>query len=85
MEGRERHQFAQSLKHFVNELQRQTGVLQGQFAGLGDTWRDQEHEKFAEEFAQTMVVLGQFTNSAQQQIPYLLRKAERIEDYLQSR
>jgi uncharacterized protein YukE len=77
--------FAQSLKHFTSELQHQLSVLQGQFAGLGATWRDQEHQKFAEEFTQTVQVLGRFLETAQQHVPFLLRKAERIEEYLQQR
>jgi hypothetical protein len=60
-------------------------VVQGQFSGLSDTWRDQEHEKFAQEFIQTLQVLARFVESANVHIPFLLRKAERIEDYLQQR
>jgi hypothetical protein len=52
---------------------------------LGDTWRDQEHEKFAEEFQQTMLVLKRFMEAAEKQIPFLLRKAEKIEEYLRIR
>jgi len=59
--------------------------LQGQFARLGETWRDQEHQKFAQEYEQTMRVLHQFMRSADQQIPFLLRKAQRIRDYLDQR
>jgi uncharacterized protein YukE len=81
----ELRRFAHNLKHFTSELHHQLAVLQGQFAGLGDTWRDQEHEKFAREFLQTMQVLGQFVGSANEHIPFLLRKAERIEEYLQQR
>jgi uncharacterized protein YukE len=81
----ELRRFAQHLKHFTGEVQHQLATLQGQFAGLGDTWRDQEHEKFAQEFVQTMLVLGRFLETANQHVPYLLRKAERIEEYLQQR
>ncbi|HBI42215.1 MAG TPA: hypothetical protein DDY78_05065 [Planctomycetales bacterium] len=77
--------FAHGLKHFNNELQHQLAVLHGQFTALGDTWRDQEHEKFAREFTQTVQVLGQFVGAANEHIPFLLRKAERIEEYLQQR
>ena len=77
--------FAQTLKHFNNELQAGMAGLQGQFAGLADTWRDQEHEKFAREFSDTMLVIRRFVESASHQIPFLLRKAERIEEYLQQR
>lgn len=81
----ELRRFAQSLKHFNNELGHQLSVLQGQFAGLGDTWRDQEHDRFAHEFADTVQALARFVEASQQHIPFLLRKAERIEEYLQQR
>jgi len=77
--------FAQQLKRFVEEVSRSATVLQGQFAGLGDTWRDQEHAKFAEEFAQTLIVMNRFGECARDHIPFLLRKAERIEEYLNQR
>ena len=77
--------FAHNLKQFNNELQNQMLVLHGQLVGLGDTWRDQEHEKFAREFADTMLVINRFVEAASHQIPFLLRKAERIEEYLQQR
>ena len=81
----ELRRFAHGLKHFNGELQHQLAVLNGQFSGLGDTWRDQEHEKFAREFLQTVQVLSQFVAAANDHIPFLLRKAERIEEYLQQR
>jgi hypothetical protein len=77
--------FAHNLKRFTGEVRDQLGVLMGQFAGLSDTWRDQEHEKFAQEFEQTMLVLSRFLEAATQHIPFLLRKAERVEEYLQQR
>ncbi|HVS37129.1 MAG TPA: WXG100 family type VII secretion target, partial [Gemmataceae bacterium] len=79
----ELRRFAHGLKHFNSELQHALAVLNGQFSALGDTWRDQEHEKFAREFLQTMQVLSQFVATANEHIPFLLRKAERIEEYLQ--
>ena len=81
----ELRRFAQGLKHFNNEMGRQLSVLQGQFAGLGDTWRDQEHEKFSAKFAETVQVLTRFMEASQDHISFLLRKAERIDEYLQQR
>ena len=52
---------------------------------LGDTLRDQEHDKFAQEFAETVQALTRFMEVSQQHIPFLLRKAERIEEYIQQR
>ena len=55
------------------------------FAALGDTWQDQEHEKFAEEFRQAMKALKRFVDLSKDHTPYLLRKAQRIEEYLNQR
>lgn len=81
----ELRRFAQSLKRFNDDLQQQLTVLHGQLAGLGQSWRDREHDKFVEEFEQTMMVVARFVDSANQHIPFLMRKAERIEEYLQQR
>ena len=81
----ELRRFAQNLKNFNNEVGRQLSVLQGQFAGLGDTWRDQEHENFGGQFSETVQVLSRFMESSQLHIHFLLRKAERIDEYLQQR
>jgi uncharacterized protein YukE len=77
--------FARDLKQFNAQLSDQISRLQGQFASLGETWRDQEHQKFASEFEQTVRVLHHFMRSAEQQIPFLLRKAQRLRDYLSQR
>ncbi len=77
--------FAEELQRFNNELQNRMSSLHVRFAALGDTWQDQEHQKFAEEFAQIMKALKKFVEIANQQTPYLLRKAQRIEEYLNQR
>lgn len=77
--------FARDLKQFNAQLRDSMSRLQGQFANLGETWRDQEQQKFAREFEQTMRVLQQFMHTAEIQIPFLLRKAQRARDYLNQR
>ena len=79
----ELRRFAQRLKQFNAELQTQTTMLASQLSALGGTWRDQEHRKFVEQFEQHMKVIGRFSEATDQYIPYLVRKAEHIEDYLQ--
>lgn len=78
----ELERFARELKQFNTQLRDSISRLQGQFSNLGETWRDQEQQKFAQEFEQTMRVLQHFMQSADQQIPFLMRKAQRIRDYL---
>jgi uncharacterized protein YukE len=77
--------FAGNLRQFNNELLNQLTVIHGQFSGLGQTWRDKEHQKFSEELESTLVVLKRFVEATNQHVPFLLRKAERIEEYLQQR
>ena len=76
--------FARNLRRFNSELRERTGVLGNQLSSLGATWRDQEHTKFVEQFDEHMKVIARFTEVTEEYIPYLLRKAEYIEQYQQS-
>jgi uncharacterized protein YukE len=77
-------QFAQSLKKFNSQLRERSTALGNQLAALNASWRDQEHKKFADEFEANMKVLLRFAETADAYVPYLIRKAQHIEDYLQS-
>ncbi len=77
--------FAQTLKRFSAGLSQQMSQVSGQMAALGQTWRDQEHAKFANEFEQTLRQLARFNEAVDEQIPFLLRKADRLEEYLRQR
>lgn len=81
----ELRRFAEELKRFNGDLQNSLSSLQARFAALGDTWQDQEHSKFAQEFQETMKILRRFMESSNHQGPFLLRKAQRIEEYLNQR
>jgi uncharacterized protein YukE len=85
MDPEEVRRFASELKRFNEDIQNRASSLQARFAALGATWQDQDHEKFAEEFITTMKVLIKFMEVADKHTPYLLRKAERIEQYLDQR
>ena len=85
MDPEQVRRFAEELKRFNTDLQDKLASLQARFAALGDTWQDEEHTKFAEEFRQTMKVLKKFVEVSNQQTPYLMRKAQRIEEYLNQR
>jgi len=82
MDPGEVRRFAEELKRFNIELQNRMALLHARFNTLGDSWQDQEHQKFAEEFKDTMKVLKKFIESSNQHTPFLLRKAQRIEEYL---
>ena len=48
MDPEEVRRFAQELKKFNSDLQNGIASLQARFSSLGETWQDQEQEKFAE-------------------------------------
>lgn len=81
----ELRRFARTLKKFNSDMQDRLTVVATELAALGKTWRDQEHRKFAEEFEHHLKVMGRFTAMTERHIPYLLRKAELIDNYLQQR
>ena len=82
MDPEEVRRFASELKSFNEDVQSRASSLQARFAALGNTWQDQDHEQFAEEFVATMKVLKKFMEISEKHTPYLLRKAQRIEQYL---
>jgi WXG100 family type VII secretion target len=81
----ELRRFALSLKKFSGDVQERMSSLNGQMASLERSWRDQEQKKFAEEFQQQIQVLTRFIEVIDRHVPYLLRKSEIIEEYLQQR
>ena len=85
MDPEQVRRFAEELQRFNRDLQNRLGSLQARFSGLSDSWQDQEHAKFSEEFKQTVKALKKFVEVSNQQTPYLLRKAQRIEEYLNQR
>jgi uncharacterized protein YukE len=85
MDPEEVRRFAKELKRFNDDVQVRAAALQARFTALGATWQDQEQEKFAEEFITTMKVLKKFMEVSEKQTPFLMRKAQRIEEYLDQR
>jgi uncharacterized protein YukE len=81
----ELRRFAQSLKKFNANVQESMISLNGQLSSLEQTWRDQEQKKFAEEFQRQISGLARLVEIIDRHIPYLLRKSEIIEEYLQQR
>lgn len=81
----ELRRFAGNLKRFTADMHAAVAGLHGQLTALGDSWRDHEHDRFRQEFEATMLVLERFLTMSEEHVPFLLRKAERIEEYLSQR
>jgi len=85
VDPQELRRFANRLKSFNTEVMAQMQAVQRQLAALSSTWRDREQQKFAEEFEQQIKVLQRLLKASEEHIPFLLRKADRIDEYLQQR
>ncbi len=81
----ELRRFAHQLSKFNVELAERLTSLSNQLQNLDSTWRDQEHKKFAEEFEHHLKLIARSIEASHEYAPFLLRKAERIEEYLQQK
>lgn len=77
--------FAMQLKQFQQDLSKRMSGVQGQLSHLGQSWRDHEHEKFLAEFEQASIAVRRFLEATEMHIPFLLRKADRLDEYLGQR
>jgi uncharacterized protein YukE len=78
----ELRRFAFELKRFNAEVLAQASSIQRRFVKLGETWQDQEHAKFAEGFEKMVSTLAKFVDASEKHIPFLMRKAQKIQEYL---
>ena len=69
-------------KTMGSELEKGMNHMNARMNALAQTWRDQEHRKFQEEFEQTMRTLTRFNKATADHVPYLIRKADKAQDYL---
>ena len=81
----ELRRFATQLKHFNTGLKEQMTALGGKLESLSSSWRDQENKRFAEEFERNLKSMSHFVEVNEEYIPFLMRKADRIDEYLQQR
>lgn len=75
-------QFAGTLKAFTDDLQQRSIALSAHMNRLNQTWRDQQHHRFAAEFDEQLRQLNRLVESAERHVPYLLKKADQIDTYL---
>ncbi len=75
--------FAAMLKRYSQTVRESTIAVTQAQARLAESWRDQEHRKFAEEFEEQIKIVNKLLDATDKHVPYLLRKAEIIDAYLQ--
>ncbi|MCM8537904.1 MAG: WXG100 family type VII secretion target [Lentisphaeraceae bacterium] len=77
--------FASELKKFNDELSSRMMSLYMRHKNLSESWQDQEQQKFSEEFEKAMKNLKKFMEVSNVQAPILMRKADKIDEYLNQR
>jgi uncharacterized protein YukE len=80
----ELREFALKLRKFNVDLRDRLTSLTNDMNSLSATWRDQEHKRFAEQFDEHMKLMARFLELSERHVPYLARKADQIDEYLQS-
>lgn len=74
--------FIKNLKQFNKQLSKALNDLKTKFKNLGDIWHDQEYQKFAKQFNQTMQELNKFIQTSEQEhIPLLSKKVKTLRGY----
>lgn len=81
----ELRKFAADLQRFNNEVADERRRIIFSFQQLGDTWKDQEHQQFAAEFERTMKALKAFLSVSNEYVPFLRKKAELADQYIDLR
>ena len=70
--------FASELRQFSEHLKADGTRLRGQFQRVGETWRDQEHQRFAKEFDKNKSDLEKMLSDLASWIRQTLKEYERI-------
>ncbi|MEL7264377.1 MAG: WXG100 family type VII secretion target [Planctomycetota bacterium] len=76
-------QFAAQLRLFSETLRERSTVVAGQLNQLQQSWRDEQQRAFSENFLAELKQLSRVVAAADEHIPYLLRKADQIDAYLE--
>jgi len=81
----ELRRFARDLSRFGEEIQQLTMGLHAKMRDLQKTWRDQQQQRFADEFEKTVKTLRSFSDASHRHVLFLQQQAGHIEEYLRQR
>jgi len=74
--------FAKELAQFNHEMEAMVSKIRSRLNQLQQNWDDQEQRKFTAEFDVSMKTLLRFLELSREYAPFLMKKAQHIEDYL---
>jgi uncharacterized protein YukE len=77
----ELERFASQLQQFNQQLEQITYKIEGQLQNLGSSWRDDQYEKFSEEWHSTFNTIYRYLDQhAPTYVRYLKIKAAKLRD-----
>lgn len=77
--------FAMQLNQFAATADEHLGRLKSAIGQLGQTWRDQEFERFVQQFATAQNRLKGFIDETKRVTPALEADARKLDEYLKFR
>jgi len=78
---KEIERFRGQLTKFNNELERMTSQLEGNMRELGNTWQDQQFQKFSNEMTQSIHSFKRYLQSADSTLRELSKKVYHLNEY----
>ena len=73
--------FASRLQTCEETIEDEATATSAAFAALGDTWNDAKRVEFEEAFDELRECIRRFTAACDENVPYLYRLADRLDDY----
>lgn len=73
--------FAAALEQYVTNIDEETGRIGSAFNVLGETWKDDKHAQFENDFNELQAQITAFKNMASEYAPYLYSLAASLDPY----
>lgn len=77
----ELRRFAATLEQYVANIDEETGRISTAFNVLGETWKDDKHAQFENDFSELQAQIAAFKNKAADYAPYLYSLAASLDPY----
>ena len=74
-------EFASRLQACGESIAEEASATSAAFTALGDTWNDAKRAEFEESFNELLECVRRFTASCDDQVPYLRRLADHLDDF----
>ncbi len=74
--------FANALENYINNIDEETGRIESQFRQLGESWKDEQHQRFENDFNELRTQIAAFKEKTSEYPPHLFAMAADLEQYL---